>query len=326
MLNYDFYWEPAADGGVRLLRVFGMMPEVELPAEIEGRQVTEIGAYCFAERPHLPEHYEKTRTNKGKPFSAEPREICGSYLERVILPDPVKKIGNLAFYNCNALTTLELSSGMTNVGSDAFMNCRNLHAITLRCGAREKSGIRQILAQISSDMEVTFQGKNGVEAVLLFPDYYEGFDEITPAHIFGRKIEGEGFRARESFKNGIPDFAQYDQIFPKACVEESVGTLCRLAMNRLRYPIDLGSAVRLAYEKYIKAHADEICGDAIKKRDMEQMEFLCENHLLEQDILENGVQYAAKAGWAEGAANFLRLKEQYFPMKGQADRYSFEDF
>lgn len=362
MLNYEFYWEPADDGGVRLLRVFGMMPEVELPAEIEGRSVTEIGDYCFAERPHLPEYYQKTETNviaaemfgnldlseqdvnesflsgqkpneqylneqkKGRTFSGELREICGSYVERIVLPNMVKKIGNLAFYNCIALTALELGSAMTDVGSDAFMNCRNLHAITLRCGARQKSGIRQILTQVSSDMEVTFQGENGVEAVLLFPDYYEGFDEITPAHIFGRKIEGEGFRARESFKNGIPDFAQYDQIFPKACVEESVGTLCRLAMNRLRYPVDLGATARAAYEKYIKAQVDEICRDAIKKREVDQVEFLCGNHLLEQDRLENGVRNAAKAGWAEGAAYFLKLKEKYFPQKVKADRYSFEDF
>lgn len=330
MLDYEFYWEPAADGGVRLLRVFGGMPEVVLPAEIEGSTVTEIGPYCFAERPHLPAHYRKTGEKRKKMdkmhlSSLKLREICGGYPERIVLPDTVKKIGNLAFYNCTSLVTLELGSAMMDVGGDAFMNCRKLHTIILHCGAREKSGIRQMLSQISSDIEVIFQGEQGREAVLLFPEYYEGFDEITPAHIFGRKIEGEGFRARQSFKNGVPDFAQYDQIFQKACVEETVETLCRLAMNRLRYPVDLGKTACLRYEEYIRAHADEVCGKVIKKRKIDQIEFLCEKGLMNRESLSAGARGAAEAGWAEGAAYFLRLKEKYFSQKENSDRYSFKD-
>lgn len=68
-------------------------------------------------------------------------------------------------------------------------------------------------------MEVTFQGKTGQTAVF-YPEYYENYDEIAPAHIFGRSIEGEGFRARQCFKEGVPDLSQYDTIFPKACAEE----------------------------------------------------------------------------------------------------------
>ena len=247
-------------------------------------------------------------------------------MKYVVLPDTVRKMGNLTFYNCTELMALEIGIGMRDVGSDAFMNCRHLNRITLRGGAKEKSGIRQILKQISSDMEVTFKGKNGVEAVLLFPDYYEGLDEITPAHIFGRKIEGEGFRARESFINDIPDYEQYDRIFPKACVEESVGTLCRLAMNRLRYPVDLGTIAGHRYEEYVKDHTAHICVDAIKKRDIHRVEFLCENNLMKQDTLETAVRIAAEAGWVEGAAYFLGLKEKYFPQKVGADRYAFDEF
>lgn len=341
MLTYEFDWEQGADGA-RLLRVYGMTAEVVLPGEIEGTPVTEIGAYCFAEQAHLPEHYrttkvevadlseEKEGTVNGVPsvcfMSGQLRELAGSYLEKLVLPDSVKKIGNLAFYNCTSLSLLEFGSELTEIGSDAFMNCKKLHHMAVRCGSREKSGIRQILAQISSDMEVAFWGRQGIEAVLLFPEYYESYDEIAPAHLFGRNIEGEGFRARQCFKEGIPDFMQYDTIFPKACAEETEKTLCRLAMNRLRYPVNLGEGARRLYEDYIRGHAGAVCATAAKRRDMQPVCFLCEQGLCDRGNLEEGIRLAAELDWAEGTAWFLRLLEQFFPKKPAESRYEFEDF
>ncbi len=253
-------------------------------------------------------------------------ELSGSYLTKLVLPDSVRKIGNLAFYNCTSLNCLELGGRMWETGSDAFMNCRELHHITLRRGIREKSGIRQILNQISSDMEVAFAGKESTEAVLLFPEYYEGFDEITPAHIFGRKIEGEGFRARQCYKDGDVEPDVYDQIFPKASVEESEKTLCRLAMNRLRYPAGLNAPAETLYEDYIREHAGEICTESIKTRDMSQLLFLSEKGLASCKLIEDGIGQAAAEDWAEGTAYFLRLKGEFFPEETKKDRYAFEEF
>ena len=78
-----------------------------------------------------------------------------------------------------------------------------------------------------------------MHARLLFPEYYESYDEIAPAHVFGRNIEGEGFRARQCVRAGEIDFALYDSIFQKACAEERETTLNRLALNRLCYPVGL---------------------------------------------------------------------------------------
>lgn len=322
-MTYEFDWEWGAEGA-RLLRVYGMTAEAVLPGEIEGIPVTEIGAYCFAERAHLPEHYETTRAKTA--ISGQLRELSGGYIEKVVLPDSVKRIGNLAFYNCTALRLLEFGSELAEIGSDAFMNCKNLHHMTVHCGSGERSGIRQILAQISADMEVTFRGREEIEAVLLFPEYYESYDEIAPAHLFGRNIEGEGFRARQCFKEGIPDFMQYDTIFPKACAEESEKTLCRLAMNRLRYPVNLGAEAGRRYEDYIRAHAGAVCAAAARERDMQPVLFLCERGLGVRSNLEEGMHLSADLDWAEGAAWFLRLLEQFFPKKSAENRYGFEDF
>lgn len=257
------------------------------------------------------------------------RRVGGKFLESIDLPDSLKKIGNLAFYNCTGLKKITLGKGFGELGSDAFMNCRSLHLLEVRGNAGDKSGIRVILHQVSADMEVHFLGTDHLdegEAKLLFPEYYESYDEIAPAHLFGRNIEGEGFRARQCFKDGVMDFAQYDTIFPKACAEESEVTLCRLAMNRLRYPIQLQQAARERYETYVRMHTQEICLTAIRGRDEKQILFLCEKGLMQREGLEQCVRWAAEQEWAAGGAYFLRLKEQFFPQKSVASRYEFDEF
>ena len=206
------------------------------------------------------------------------------------------------------------------------MKCHKLHRMTLRTGAKEKSGARQILAQISADMEVTFRGKQEVEAVVFFPEYYESYDEIAPAHIFGRNIEGEGFRARQCFLDGCYEFDQYDTIFPKACVEERELTLCRMAMNRLRYPVELNGGAKARYEAYVKAHLEQIADQAVAERRLEEIWFLCDRKLMEPSVMENCIRYATELDWAKGAAELLDKKNGYFPKKSVAQRYSFDDF
>ena len=75
------------------------------------------------------------------------------------------------------------------------MNCKKFHFLTVRCDVGERSGAKQILSRISADMEVTFAGKTG-QTVVFYPEYYESYDEIAPAHISGgvsrAKVSGQG--------------------------------------------------------------------------------------------------------------------------------------
>ena len=340
MLAYKFYWERTKCGEARLLRAFGQSAKAVLPTEIEGVALTEIGAYCFAEPSCLPEYYEVAEVSEepqalagesGVALQAEAgnvsrlHELSGNYIEAIDLPDTVQKVGNLAFYRCASLRELAVGRSLIQVGSDVFMNCQSLYRITLRCGRGEQSGLRQILAQITHDLEVTFLEEGAVWAKLLFPEYCESYDEIAPAHVFGRNLEGEGFRARQCLREGIVDFAQYDKIFQKARAEESERTLCSLALNRLRYPVELGVAEKELYMEYLRGHAMAVCKDAALRRKVRPVQFLCEMGLACRSDLEEAIRVCAKAEWAEGTASFLRFVEKYFP-RTQGERYGFADF
>ena len=317
-ISDEYLWEPDGTGGARLLGMYGQTSQTFVPEQIEGMRVTEIGAYCFAGRGR--ERSEKT-TEK-----AHLRAIAGDAVESVHLPKTIRRIGSYAFYQCTRLERLSLYGSLCEVGGDAFMNCHRLHTLTVETGDFQMEGVRQMLAQLSLDIEVSFLKKGTVHARLLFPEYYESYDEIAPAHVFGRNIEGEGFRARQCVRAGEIDFALYDSIFQKACAEERETTLNRLALNRLCYPVELTGEKRQMYESYIKEHAGSVCAAAVCGRDEETVLFLCEQRLLTAAQLDDCIRLAAEEDWAKGAASFLRMKEQFFKEKTIEERYSFDSF
>ena len=320
--NYRILWRKRTDGGAVLLRIYGEFAKVTIPEQIAGCPVAEVAPYCFAEAKHLPSG-EILEEVIGKETYFQ--ELCGNAVEEVRLPASVERIGNCAFYNCRNLRTLSIGIRLKDIGSDAFMNTRSLHQIWLRDSAMAASGLKQILSQISSDIEVVFAGKNGVEAKLLYPEYYESYDEIAPAHLFGRSITGEGFRARQCIKNGVVDFAGYDAIFPQACVEEPEVKLSKLALNRLQYGYQLGDAEREMYETYVKAHSKTTAIRLIKEKNLEILQFLCRRELLCGENLAEVIQIAAESDWPEGAASLLQQNS----MEKQAlkqNRYSFDAF
>lgn len=282
-----FLWEPV-DSGCRLLRCFGNSPILNIPDMIEGKEITEIGAYCFSRsRPRFPEKIYKTifiDTNNQKTisedgqtfhqkdfdFSAFGTELDGTFLEEVRLPDSVTTLHNAAFYNCRKLRKLSVGTKISGIGSDEFMNDSKLEHLIIRGKDSEATGLSLILERIAENITVTFCPDSSLlpESILFFPEYYEWLDEISPAHIFSRSIHGEGFRMRKSFENGVLDYRKYDSCFENALTVESPESLCKIALNRLRWPSRLESIFREKYENVIKKYIDTAFTLAIKEQDI----------------------------------------------------------
>lgn len=325
--NHQIFWKKTSSHGARILRIFSRFPIIEIPIHVSGYPVTELGNYCFAPDCRLPDDYLATDIDSQHIVLTE---FSGNYPQTIYLPDTLQKIGDYAFYNCRFLSVLRIPDKLRTIGSDAFMNCHNLHQLIMTCSPDKNTGLRQILAQISWDVEISFSGLDSAQAAdkaaaVFYPEFYEIYDEIAPAHIFGQKIIGEGFRARQCFTEGTIDFPLYDQIFPKACVDESEQTLCHMAFCRIRYPYSLTSSMKKQYAHYILAHGRLLCKQLIKERRLHDLAFLFQEHLLSGQNIQYAISLAAQTGWSEGNASMLRWN-QTLNQTRKNKRYEFDDF
>lgn len=344
--NYLFLWEKTAEKEIRLLRVFGESGAVAIPEEISGFTVTEIGNYCFSKQ-RLPDTdicytacinqqeksavlYEKNTEELLKEFPVL-HEISEKYIEQIKLPATVKKIGACAFYNCTKMKKIVLYPGLSEAGSDAFMNCLNLKKIDMLASVEEKTGLKQLLAQIKWQVEVAFYlPPDTLEAQFLFPEYYESYDEIGPAHIFELNLTGEGFRARQCFKDGVFLTAPYDEIFERACVEEPKEVLAAMAWDRLFVKKDLSDEARSNYESYLKDEGKIIVNNFTKERRLAELLFFFREGYGTEELLKEAICAASNEQWTEGTAALLSLKEELSIQsereKTVKERYSFDDF
>ncbi|MGN0482527.1 MAG: leucine-rich repeat domain-containing protein [Lachnospiraceae bacterium] len=313
--NQAYIWQETREGGIRLLRVFGNDPVVRIPDQINGKTVTEIGEYCFSREAR----WKKKEYDCSSGKIEEDLELAGKEIEQILLPETVEKIGHCAFYNCTELKQITMGKQTAEFDSDAFLNCKNLHRVCLRSSVKEKSGIRQMLAQLTWDVLVQFM-PDQLEAVLFYPEYREYYDEIGPAHIFCMNIEGEGFRLRKAFQDERVELSLYDAAFEKASAEESAQALQTIALNRLRYPVELSEQVRIQYETYLQKQQKSLFLHLLKEQDLDAIRFLVKESWCDEKIVTELITEAAAQGWTEGAAQLLQLRQEQ-PKK---NRYSFD--
>ena len=108
--------------GVVITGYKGMDSEIEVPAQILGMPVTEIGENAFYENVYLEKiHFPRSVTTIGKNAFF----TCPS-LKTVETDGVIQKIGARAFENCERLSEISLVNGLTHVDDFAFKNCRSL--------------------------------------------------------------------------------------------------------------------------------------------------------------------------------------------------------
>lgn len=332
-------WQPDESGdGIRLLRVFGDSPVVVLPDTIEGKKITEIGDYCFA--PSCPKFRgEVFRTELFKK-EKEYTELCGPFVQEVRLPSFVKTLRNAAFYNCRKLKKLSVGTMISGIGSDEFTNDTRLEELIIRGSDTAATGLSLILERIAENITAFFCPKETSDpetapdsvlpgnlsgdaaaahaspaGVLFFPEYYEWLDEISPAHIFSRSINGEGFRMRKSFQNGILDYDKYDACFENALVSESPDALCRIALCRLRYPAHLKNSYREKYEAAVRKFLPTALRQAVKAQDFSLLTWVCRNFSPDGEELSAAIGECIASGWGEGNSFLIEEKHHRFTKK-----------
>ncbi|MCM1184857.1 MAG: leucine-rich repeat protein, partial [Roseburia sp.] len=148
-LTADFRYKAYSDYVV-ITEYRGNDDEVEIPSEINGKPVTEIGEWAFRHCSNLMSviipsgvteigrgafHNCSSLTSVEIPDSVT--EIgegafryCGS-LTSIEIPNSVTKIGEEAFYNCTGLTSMEIPESVTEIGEKAFAGCTGLTSVTI---------------------------------------------------------------------------------------------------------------------------------------------------------------------------------------------------
>lgn len=306
------WWQPVPNGnGARVLRLCGDSPCPALPAALDGVPVTELGPYCLAAK-ELPLPAGARLWGAG-----HPHRIGGQFLEELTLPPALHTLHSAALYDCRRLRRLTLGPDIAALGSDLFTNCRALETVRITAEAGAHTGLKRLLVALAGDITVEFwpPEQNTCAARLYYPDYNEFLDENTPAHLFNRQIEGEGYRYRQCFAGTAVDYAAYDAVFAQAAVGEPPAKLCRLALGRLLYPFALSAAARAAYETYLQRNSAAALALAVAGRDTAALRLL---GTLGQEPAQAAAACAA-AGWSEGAAAVFGGGD------GHKKRYDFDD-
>ena len=123
----DFSWNDDGNGGLVLLKYLGDDEIVVIPEKVDGKSVTKINKYAFA----------NGTTMKGLKISSTIRVIDdfsignNTGLQYVVLGAGVEYIGESAFQSCTALKEVTINEGVKEIGKLAFGQCDSLKSVTL---------------------------------------------------------------------------------------------------------------------------------------------------------------------------------------------------
>ena len=291
--------------GVCILRCRTADPILRLPETVGGLPVVALGDYlCAAREPDVSQYdVFEVRLTTGEQVSSAPVHDARA-IERVVVPRSVQAIGSYAFYNCYNLQAVTVHAGLRSVGHGAFMNCTAFRQVELYAGERDKTCLPDLLGQTSGELLAVLHLPQA-EARLLFPPFNEELEDLGPAHIFQRRIEGAGYAYRQCIQNGVLSFLQYDGALERLLRIQDYDTACRVALLRLRWSVGLSAQAREVYLACLREHPTDAVRTLLDSRDVPGLSALLSFGVLDRSGLSAACDLARQMGQTEALALLL---------------------
>jgi len=125
--NANFEFLTYGTVGVTITKYIGGGAEVNIPAEIDGVPVTEIGRNAFLDNVNITSVIiPNTVTIIGQSAFSGCRSLAS-----INIPDGVTTIERSTFFACIGLISVTIPDGVTTIGNSAFYDCRSLTSITI---------------------------------------------------------------------------------------------------------------------------------------------------------------------------------------------------
>lgn len=237
-------------------------------------------------------------------------------IRSLTLPQTLVSVGAYAFMNCSSMKTLHLHDSIRELHATSFTNCRSFNTIDLvRVGEEQGPTLSNVVSWFARELDVTITLTNGEKMRLIFPEYYESYEENGPTHFFTYLIEGTGFSYHNTFKNRVLNAMDYDGLWEKY---QSMGydedTALRLAWWRLRFPAELAEEHAAAYKKFVDARPTAAFELALTAKDMDGLRMLLKNRELTANELARAQERARELHLTEATA--ILLEEQHRRFSG----------
>ena len=124
----------------------------------------------------------------------------------------------------------------------------------------------KILGETASELDVRFLHGDACTP-LLFPAYTEELEDLSPAHIFQRRIHGAGYSYRQCFDGAALNLRQYDRALSELAERHDFSVAARVAVRRLAAPFALSDSARADYLAVLREHGGPLACALAKQGD-----------------------------------------------------------